>query len=133
MEYTCEEHECSDGTKAMIVLWNYKDEVIDDFMENEIRFGDNPMEKRNFLWIEKFKEICGYKDGEELFFFTKHNCDGCFYVYQQEKKHFNYGFKIHQDGYAELFDIIPQYKHTDPTGIIMDSLYNDGVCDTLNS
>jgi len=129
MLYTCEEHECSDGTKAMCVLWDYEDEVIDDFMENEIRFGDNPLKKRNLLWIEKFKEICGYKDGEELYFMTKQNSDGCFYVYQEEEEYFMFGFKIHKDGYAELFDFISQYKWRDVIGIIMDSDYNDGVCE----
>jgi hypothetical protein len=122
---TYEEFECSDGTKALNVMWDEENEKLSDIMEYEIRFGNNPCKKRNLLWIEKFKEICNYKQGEELFLYTKQNADGYFNVFKQEKEHFIYGFKIHKDGYAEMFDFISQYIYRPPIGIIVDSLYND--------
>ena len=98
-------------------MWDEENEKLSDIMEYEIRFGNNPCKKRNLLWIEKFKEICNYKQGEELFLYTKQNADGYFNVFKQEKEHFIYGFKIHKDGYAEMFDFISQYIYRPPIGV----------------
>ena len=130
---TYEEFECSDGTKALTVIWDSDNEVIDNIMNDEIRFGDNPCKKRNLLWIEKFKEIHNYKQGEELFFTTKQQGDGYFDVFKAEKEHFMYGFKIHKDGYAEMVDFISQYISRPPIGIIVDSLYNDKNTQQINN
>ena len=122
---TYDESGFEEGTKGLTVMWESGNELIDNIMNDEIRFGDNPCNKKNLLWIEKFKEICNYKQGEELFFTTKQQGDGYFNVFKAEKEDFMYGFKIHKNGYAELFDFIPQYIARPPTGIIMNSVYND--------
>ena len=43
--------ECSDGSKALTVMWDAKNEKMSDFMRNEICFGDNPCAKRSLMWI----------------------------------------------------------------------------------
>ena len=67
--------EDNDGHKALTVMWDAKNEKMSDFMRNEISFGDNPCAKRSLMWIEDFKEICDYEQGQELFLYTKQNAD----------------------------------------------------------
>ena len=111
---------------------------MDDIMESELRYAinkhlDRPCRKKNLMWIQELKDMHNYQLGDELQFLTKQNADGHFNIHLVEDQQFP-DLKIHKDGYAELFDYIPQYSRpSQRIGIIAESLYNDSICDSIKN
>ena len=67
---------------------------LNDLMSNEHHFKvENG--KANFMWLEKIKKKCNYEIGDEIYIFTKTNCDGFFNCYYTKNKYLHNCQKYH--------------------------------------
>ena len=84
---------------GLSVLWDDKDETLDDLMNNE---HHPKIGKIINLWIEKIKEMSDWKLGEKLYIFTKSNSDYNFNCwFSKNNDEFGYfDFIVEKNGYV---------------------------------
>ena len=120
---------------GLSVLWDDKDETLDDLMNNEHhpKIG----KKMNLMWIEKIKEMSNWKLGEKLYIFTKSNSDynfNCWFSKKQDE--FGYfDFIVGKNGYVSVryfnnYVWDEDDKDEIKTSIMLraESVYNDMTC-----
>jgi hypothetical protein len=132
-EILLDEDDEDDEDNSLTVLWDYKNDVIDDLMEAEIR--PKLVIKLNMMWINNVKLHAGWKKGEILYVYTKQNSDGYFKIFwNKDKEELGfYNVIIDKLGYASNSHF--QYYTLEETDNIQyhfyirtASIYNNNIC-----
>ena len=122
-------------TGRLTVMWDYENDEIDNFMNNEYRGDLHEMGRKNLMWIEEVKARANWKKGETLTLFTRMKFDGEFFVFWNLDKSIIHWIDvmIEPAGYAVLkhFNHYTSDSSCNPHTVMIrsNSVYNDKCFD----